>query len=366
MNIVFVAPSFGMGGAERVISILSRQLILRGHSVSLGIYNTTFHEPEYPLHPEVRVSHVRSYHLNTPRRMKASFSSLREYFLQEHADVVLSFTNVIAAQCAIVCKKLNIPFVFSERNDPRMLLKGVKTKILQKVLLHYAKNVVFQTEGAKKLYPKRIQKNSVIILNPLDLSKLPTPYCGDRKNEIVSVGRLEPQKRQDVLVKAFAKIAPKYPAYCLKIYGEGTQRKQLEQLIDQLGCQGRIHLMGKSSQVFECIREARLFVLTSDYEGIPNALIEAMALGLPCVSTKCSPGGAEELISHGKNGLLAECEAVDEIAKHMEDLLLSENLCHILGNEAIKIQHLVSAEQITTRWENYLMKVTNHANKAKR
>ena len=360
MKLLFVAPSFGKGGAERVISILSDKLSERGHDVCLAVFNTVRPPLAYDLNPKVKVVYVTSHRFTKPKQIKASLGALAACFRDEKPDVVLSFTNVVGAQCAIACKRMKIPFVFSERNDPRMLLRGTKARLFQKLLLLNLRYAVFQTTGAKNIYPKRVRKRSVVILNPIS-DKMPPAYEGERKKEIITVGRLEKQKRQDLLIRAFSLIAPQHPDYCLKLYGEGTLRPQLAALIDELGLGERVFLMGNRDDVFSYMQDAEIFAFTSDYEGIPNALIEAMVLGLPCVSTRCSPGGAEELIVHEENGLLTPCGDVEAFAAGMERLLSDPALRDALGKQATHLRARVQVEQIVDEWEQYLQKVVNYA-----
>ena len=357
MNIVFVVPGMSFGGAERVISILANKLVDRGHQVNIGVFNIEAQNCLYELDNRVKLDFIKSFRFHPVSNMKKSLSNLENYFSTVHPSVVISFTNVVASQCSIVCKKNNIPMIFSERNDPKKLLHGIKNNIFQHVLVHNVQNMVFQTRGAMNMYPHRVQAQSEIILNPLELQNLSSIRKGERENLIVSVGRLAPQKRHDILIKAFAKISDKYPDYILKIYGEGSLREADENLISSLHLEDRIILMGTSKDILAQICNATLFAFTSDYEGLPNALIEAMALGLPCVSTKCSPGGAEELIQDGINGRLVDCNDHEEFAQTMDEMLSNYETSKKMGIEAMKIRERVDVEYIVDKWEAFIEKV---------
>ena len=363
MKIVFIAPSMQFGGAERVISILTDQLTKRGHDMYIGIFNEALPPVAYTINPKVRVDYISPSRYNSLKKFRDSSAAMERYLRNISPDIVVSFCNVIGARTSIVCKKMGIPMVFSERNDPSKYLVGVKSKIYQKILTHNVKNVVFQTAGARAMYPKNIQKRSAIILNPLNTDNMPDRFVGERKKEIVSVGRLDPQKRQDVMIRAFKQIADRYPEYKLIIYGEGAKRAALTELIRELGLENRVSLPGTEKNIFDKIKDASMFVFTSDFEGLPNALIEAMALGLPCVSTKCSPGGAEELIKDGESGILVECGDENQISEAMEKLLSDKARCDALGENALKIRERVSVNEIVTQWENYFENVTRNAGK---
>ena len=359
MKIAFVVPGMGMGGAERVISILSKGLADKGHSVSIGMFHVTPQTSAYALDERVALDNITSCRFSTPKQIKATLRNLETYLKKVSPDVVISFTNIVCAQVSIVCKKMGIPIIFSERNDPRRLLKGVKDKLFQQLLIWNVRDVVFQTEGAKRLYPKRIGKKSQVILNPVDTSKFPPYYEGERKKEIVSVGRLEPQKRQDVLIRAFAIVAQKHPEFVLKIYGQGTQEAALQELIRQLQLEDRVFLMGTRNNIFDHINESAMFAFSSDFEGLPNALIEAMALGLPCVSTRCSPGGAEEVIKDGENGYLVPCGDVECLGNTMLQMLENYDASLEMGKKARAIKTRVDREEIIDAWERFIYGVVN-------
>ncbi len=363
MKIVFIVPSMQFGGAERVISILTDRLTERGHKVYIGIFNEAKPPVVYTINEKASVDYISPSRYNGIKKIKEASAALERYLREIAPDVVVSFCNIIASRTSMVCKKLGIPMVFSERNDPSKYLVGIKSKIYQKILTHNVKDMVFQTAGARAMYPKNIQKRSVIILNPLNVDKMPERFVGERRKEIVSVGRLDPQKRHDVMIRAFHKIADSYPEYNLTIYGEGARREPLTALINELGLEKRVFLPGTEKNIFDKIKDAYMFVFTSDFEGLPNALIEAMALGLPCISTKCSPGGAEELVNHGENGLLVECGDVDRFALEMEQLLLDKDKCESLGKRALEIKKRVLVDEIITQWEKYLENVTKNARK---
>ena len=359
MKIAFVVPGMGMGGAERVISILAKGFIEKGHAVSIGMLNVVPQTVAYPLEEQVAVEDIKACRFTTPAQIKGTLGNVETYLRKINPDIVISFTNVTCSQVSVVCKKLGIPIVFSERNDPRRIMTSVKDKLFQKLLTWNVKDMVFQTEGAKKLYPERIAKHSQVILNPVDTSKFPPYYQGERKKEIVSVGRLEPQKRQDVLIRAFAVVAEKYPELVLKIYGQGRQEAALQELIGQLRLEDRVFLMGTRNDIFESINESAAFVLSSDYEGLPNALIEAMILGLPCVSTRCSPGGAEEVIRDGENGYLVPCGDPEQLAQAIIRLFDNYENSLEMGKKACNIRLRVEKQAIIDSWERFIYGVVN-------
>ncbi|MBR6632983.1 MAG: glycosyltransferase family 4 protein [Clostridia bacterium] len=354
MNISFVVPNMGFGGAERVISILSKGLTEKGHRVTIGIINAVPQSVAYTLDSRVKVEHIQSYRMHSLKGVKSTLSNIEKFLRQTDTEIALCFANSVCALVSIVCKKMKLPLIFSERNDPRRYLTKISYKLLQKLILKNVKYVVFQTEGAKNLYPKKIRKNSVVILNPLDVSRMPDYYEGERRKVIVSVGRLQEQKRTDVLIDAFAMIADRHPDYTLELYGKGNLLEELKALVESHSLTDRVRFMGTSSTIFEDINNASLFVLTSDFEGLPNALLEAMALGLPCVSTRCSPGGAEELIEDKVNGYLVPCGDAVALAERMDSMLCDYDESLIVGKEALKIRNRAELQVIIDAWEKYI------------
>ena len=148
-----------------------------------------------------------------------------------------------------------------------------------------ADGCVFQTKQAQDYYKNILRCESIVLRNPLNPDFKVSPYSGQRKKKIVTMGRLSEEKNQALLIRAFAKIADKYPEYMVEIYGDGPLHDELDQLIQKVGMEGRVLLMGRKNNVQQYIQDASVFVLCSNSEGMPNALLEAMALGLPSIAT---------------------------------------------------------------------------------
>ena len=217
-----------------------------------------------------------------------------------------------------------------------------------------ADKIVFQTAGAQRFYSKRVQEKSTVILNPVNTNGFPRHDFSCEKSEIVSVGRLEAQKNRKLLIDAFELIASDFTEYQLTIYGEGSLRKELEDYVKAKGLQERVFLPGNQNNIQEHIKDASLFVLSSDYEGIPNALIEAMAIGLPCVSTDCSPGGARELIEEGISGLITPCSDVRKLSDAMRMMLSNKTYAKACGIEALRIREKTDVKKISEDWLRYI------------
>lgn len=353
-KILFVIHKMDYGGAEKVMAFLANRLSRAGYEVSLLPYENPvlmqqilpevkqidFHEPLPPVFALRRISQI---------------FQVRKVFCRTKPDLIISFLTYpnITSILALMTMGRRIPIIISERGDPSVLQSWFTR--LRDFIYNFADGYVFQTEGAKRHFNKRIQAKSVLIPNPVISDDIPSQWTGERENRIVSVGRFELiQKRQDLLIKAFSRIADQYPSMKLVLYGDGGDKAKIEGLIKECSLEDRVVLPGISMNVSEDIKKAKLFVLSSDYEGMPNALIEAMCVGLPSIATDCSPGGAAELIRNMENGILVEAGSVDELANAMDYLLCHPDEAERMGQNALKIKQDLDPEMIVSQWEEYI------------
>lgn len=282
---------------------------------------------------------------------------LRTVVRKNNIDTVLVMAKSLSTYAILSCMGLKVKVIISERNDPKNSnWQGIK-KVVREFIMKFANGFVFQTEDAKKYYDNKFKNNGVVIPNPLFSENLPEPYIGEREKIIVSVGRLVNQKNQKILIEAFSKIASEYPEYKLVIYGEGDLRSELENQIKELYMEKRILLPGNVTNVLEEIYKASVFVMTSNFEGMPNALIEAMALGIPCISTDCPCGGPKSLIDDGENGILFEVGNVDELIIKLKLLLDDRELADTIGKSAVNIRNKLNVDTVGEKWLNYLTKI---------
>lgn len=353
MRIMFVTPSMNYGGAERVISILCNEWERKRHSICLVITGEN-NRCVYPLAEGIKLVCLGGINAANKSTHLKLVKKIRRIIKIETPDVVITFINDICAYTAISMIGLKIPLIYSERNDPNKVNQRKRDKIFRKIAEYFSNGIVFQTRGAQSCYSKKVQKKSTIILNPMNIKDLPKCDYENARKEIVSVGRLEPQKNQKLLIEAFSKIEDKYPEYILKIYGTGSLEQKLKEQIRNLSLEFKVFLMGNSNHILEDIKEASLFVLSSDFEGLPNSLIEAMALGLPCLSTDCSPGGAREVIKNGENGLLTKCGDINQLAEAMMFLLKKRSRSIEFGQKAMRIREKVESSHIADRWLEFI------------
>lgn len=272
-------------------------------------------------------------------------------------DVVISLGVPMVVYTVPACKLADVKHVISERNDPAHFAGKNIIKKLSRLLLKLGDGFVFQTNDASDFYG--MKKESIVIPNPLaDESAFPSESKeGSRKKTIVTAGRLVDQKNHTLLINAFADVVEKHPEYKLIIWGEGPDREKLESHVAAHGMEGKVILPGATDQLLREINDAGMFVLSSDFEGMPNALMEAMALGLPCISTDCPCGGPKDLIDSGRNGLLVPVNDKDAMAAAILNYIENPAFADKCGNCAIEIRETHKLENICQRWYDFLSKV---------
>ena len=305
-KIMFYINAINGGGAERVMVNLANCLSSWGYE---ALFVTSYPaEGEYPLRAEVRRFFLEETEIKQSRikRNVSRISKLRTICKAEKPDVLISFMAEPNFRAILATRGLPVKTLVSVRNDPNKEYAGKMGRMVGKVLLPMVDGCVFQTEDARKWFPKRLQKKSRIIYNAVreDFYQIErTPVRG----EIVTCGRLVEQKNHAMLIDAFAEVVKEFPFATLKIYGEGQLRDTLQRQIDRLGLTEKALLMGATNDVGKALKTADLFVLSSDYEGMPNALMEAMAAGIPCIATDCPCGGPKELFGEAGAAKLVPC-----------------------------------------------------------
>lgn len=355
MKLVFITPGMTFGGAERVISILANIWCDMGHEVSIFI-TATDRQPVYKMNKKIKVEYFADYNEKGVSHFKL-IAAIRKFVRKEKPDSVLSFMNDVCAYTIIALMGTGIPVIYSERNDPNKTNQGKFDKVFRKIVEIGAKYIVFQTNGARICYSEKVQRKSSIILNPVNLDKIPDRINEEiNYSEIVSVGRLEPQKNQELLIDAFSVVRETHKDVVLKIFGEGSLKNKLQNKIDELGLTEHVFLMGAKSDVLEWIKESFCFVLSSDFEGLPNSLIEAMCIGIPCISTDCSPGGARQLLGDDR-GLIVPCGDKERLAEAINMYLENKDIAMRYGEEAYKLRDEIESHTVAKEWINLIEKL---------
>lgn len=357
MRVIFCLGSMTKGGAERVVANLSNWLC-RDNEV--GIIVTPPDESSYTLDEKIKYMTLDFYKEKKQNILLRNFKRVRRlknYIKEFNPDIVLTFLPEPSYRILFLKPFIKKKVIVSVRNDPKIEYKKWYNKLIMKMLYKKADGFVFQTEEAKEFFSKTIQNKSVVIPNPINPIFISTPYTGERDKTIVTVGRLEEQKNQKLLINAFSKIENSIPEYKLLIYGIGSMEKELKNYVYKTGIDKKILFKGQKEDIKKEIYKSGLFVLSSDYEGMPNALMEAMALGLPCVSTDCPCGGPRFLIKNDENGILVPVNDEEKMAEAILRVINNKEFANKLSSEATKIKELVNPQKINNDWLDYIKKI---------
>lgn len=354
MKILFYINAIHDGGAERVMVNLAKYFSDTGYETILV---TSFIDTwEYKIEGNVKRLTLEEKEIKQGR-IKRNFSrivKLRDILKKEKPDVAVSFMAEPNFRLLIASLGLNVKTIVSVRNDPNKEYAGKIGKFVGKWILPIADGCVFQTKEAQEWFPERLQRKSTIIFNAVKEEFFHierTPMVG----EIVACGRLVSQKNHKLLIDAFAEVVKEHPYARLKIYGEGSLRDVLQEQINKLGLQENAFLMGATNDVAKALQTADLFVLSSDYEGMPNALMEAMAAGVPCISTDCPCGGPRELFRELLYNQLISIKDKNSMAEKIDMFLSADKEGKTrLARKTKELAKCFSSIKINSFWENYI------------
>lgn len=385
MRILFAIDSLSGGGAERVISALANYMVST-NACQAGIallfannieYQVSENVPIYSINGNLlqhRLTEKKNNPQNKPcanstrrtdflNNIKSGISELRdvrrrakklaELVEREKYDTVISFlTNSNEVACK--AKRFMSAKVFiSERSDPNSTVLSSKHSGSLMKTYNRADKIVFQTDYAMNSYPQFLKKKSTIIPNPI-MNGLPDPYTGERKKRIVNFARLTRQKNIPLLINSFMEVQKTHPEYELDIFGKGEVRADLERFIDENNLGGKVHLYDFKENIHDIIKDYAMFVSSSNYEGISNSMIEALALGLPCVCTDCPAGGARMAIKSGENGLLVPINDKEALTEAIICIIEDPALAERFSKNAILIREKWSIDKIVEKWMNII------------
>lgn len=348
-NITFIIRSLRLGGAERVLTEVCNYIC--------NMYNITiitFHEEaqEYTLADNIKRINLE---LNCSLRdLPDEIKELKKIGMQTRPDLIISFDTLANLYSLMAFKNENVKVGIAERNAPKHVKLRIHTKMLRDVLYKYADFYIFQTNEASQYYSKIIKNNEYYIANPVMAS---IPYKSQKNNnEIIAIGRLTYQKNYPFLIDVFAEFNKAHKNYVLRIFGEGTDKPLLDELIKRKKIEDNVIFEGNITNIHKEISDAKIFVLCSHFEGIPNALLEAMAMGFPVVSIDCPVGGPKLLIQDSINGYLVKEGDKDTFVKRLNVLVENEEIANRLGNEALNVRNIFSIDNICNEWIEMLEK----------
>lgn len=347
-NIIICIPSLEYGGAERVTVRLAKEFSKKYNDTIITMHSAV---NEYSLDKKVgRINLSKKNIIQKSLEFRNIIKEKKPEFL-----IVMFAPMYVFVHYSLV--GLNIPKIVSERNDPNNFAGKKIVKLLYQYTLSKADGAVFQTKQARDYYLNKYNIKNRIIYNPISIDELPLYYEEIRKKTIVNVGRLHEQKNQLLLIESIIAIHDQIPEYELLIYGEGELREELQSHINKANAQNYIKLVGKSNKVLELINDASLFVLSSNFEGMPNVLIEAMCLGMPVISTDCPCGGPAELIENGVNGILVDVGNKEQLSNAILKIIKNSQMSKKLGQNAKELQRTLNLEEIAKQWLEFCCEI---------
>ncbi len=356
-KIAIVTRCMHSGGAERVIWRLMQYFLEKKYDVHL-ILMEAGHPIFYKIPKECDLTVISCKSSKGFAKKIESYYKLRKIIKKSKADIVLSLPEDIGIYVILSLIGKKVPVVVSERNNPWVMPFKKSTRFLRKLMYPKAAGLIFQTKQAASFFSDKLQKKSIILPNPLDTENLPEPYIGEREKIIAGAGRLDPQKNFKLLIDSFAEFYKTHEDYKLVIYGEGSKRSELEQLAESKNLPaGTITMPGRVENLTEKLRTKSMFILSSDYEGMPNVVIEAMAVGVPVISTDCPSGGSAELIENGENGILVPVGDVNALCAAMCKLVDSPDLVMKFEKNGVAIREKLNSNVVADQWREYLENV---------
>lgn len=358
-RIAFHLNCLEQGGAERVVTNLAGQFAAEGYEVLIA--TEWFGENEFEIDGRIRRIHVGLTEKDKQKARSVQYmrrvTHLRRFLKEEKPDILIAFAQKANYRALMASLGMKMPVIISIRTDPVGHYDSLADKIQIPLLFPHAAGCVFQTEGQREFFPKRTRERSRVILNPIHDKYIGVPEPVKRTKTVVQSGRLVDFKNQLMLIRAFVKVHEKHPDYDLKIYGgdsfDGT-KELLEALISEKQVGEYVSLMGASNNLERDLTDAALYAFSSDWEGLPNALLEAMALGLPIVATDCPCGGPRTVMKNEENGLLVPVKDEDAMAEGICRLIENPALAERLGRNARKIAERANGKAIFEQWRDYM------------
>lgn len=351
-TIAFYIGSLGRGGAEHVMVNLAQYFHGQGYKVYL--VTKTIDEPEYTVPEGVEriIADITDEEITGSRikNLQNRVNKLRNIWLEIKPDLILSFIRKNNLMALASTRGLNIPVVVGIRSNPARELQGRGFKQLSFMMFKKAAGIVVQTNDGKNFFPAGLQKKIVVMPNSINEEFIGVEEPEIRDKEIVLVGRIDTNKNQRMVLEAFDEIKDEYLGWKLQVYGDGEMAAGLRNRFD---CDNII-FHGNVENVKDRIKNASIFVLSSKQEGMPNALIEAMALGLACISTDCPCGGPADLIENEVNGILIPVNDTEGLRTQLIRLMNGEELRISLGKEARKVSERLHPEVVNKAWKDYL------------
>ncbi|QIZ05644.1 glycosyltransferase family 4 protein [Priestia megaterium] len=352
MKIAIVIWRMAFSGAENVANALIQEFISSGHEVEVILTAS-----KVEASTDFKVHSVAIDGPQGIRQIKRSIL-LRKIVKENNYDVVIGFGHIDAIHVLRALPFVNTTTIACARMDPLTYPENKRLRIERKLMYRMVDGMILQTNSQKEYFKKIVKGPTVVIPNPVRDFGIKSVCVAERENKCVTVARLDDaQKDHMFMFECFREFVKIHPDYILELYGDGPDKQKYENYINQHGLEGKIVLCGRVNNPQEHIKNAKMFLLTSRHEGMPNALIEAMAMGLPCVAVDCGGGGVKDLVRNNENGIIVEQgdlqTFVYEMCRVADDNVLQERL----SAGAIQIRAELSLKAIAHRWIEAFKKI---------
>lgn len=347
-KVLLVNSSLTAGGSERVMAQLANGFADKGIDTTM-LLTSEIETEVYEINSNVRLIRFKYRTQNKVIRVVRRVKLLRELFKNEKYDTIISFLHKINLTVIISALGLKQHIIVSERNNPMARKHSAIWFKIENYFYAKVETVVFQTDTVRKMYAGQIQRIGVVIPNPVN-ETLPVSDFDQREKVIIAAGRFVQQKNFPLLLRAFSRLHISFPEFKLVLCGTGPLEGELKALCKELNIENAVEFTGFVSDLAARMNKSYLYVSSSDYEGISNAMLEAMAIGLPCICTDCPVGGAAMSIEDGHNGILIPVGDENALVNAFELVLTDEQFARHLSENALEIRKKYASNTIVDRW----------------
>ena len=361
LRVVFHLNDLGHGGAQRFVSNLANRFAEDGCEVFIA--TEWYAEEEFAIDPRIKRVHVGLSEADEKKGRIAQFlirlQNLKRFVKKVKPDVLVPIAQSANYRGLMACGNSDIPVVISIRTDPKDHYERFGDAFMIRHYFPKAAGCVYQTEDQRAFFKPYLQEGTRIILNPVNPKYFEAPML-PREKSVVQHARLVDFKNQPMLVEAFLQVHERHPDYVLRIYGpdSGDGTKQiLEDFIRKNHAEAFVFLMGDSDTLEQEIPKGSVYAFSSDWEGMPNMLLEAMAMGMPIVATDCPCGGPKTVIEDGVNGLLVPIKDKDAMAAGILRLIEDREYAERRGEQAREIRNRTDIDMIYAQWKDYLEEI---------
>lgn len=360
-TICFVTSSLQGGGAQRVLVNIANQFAQNGWETHLICFVADNMPDLYSVDNSINLHHLPRGYTIKDKIVPKCAKMLRNLIEEISPDILIPFLMPVTAYTFLAAKKLGIKIIVSERNDPIYTPKDPYWRKKRDYIFKNADGCIFQTENAYEYFKKKCSSKYAIIMNPIDLSNARSDIvtANKRSHRVVCVGKYEAQKNLDFLLDVFNSFLQTHPDYSLEIYGNDYHKRRLllKQKAIALGIENKVHFNDACPNIFDVIYDARMCVLPSKYEGMPNALIESVSLGVPSIASDCPAYGGRQIVKNGENGFLLPVDNKNEFLTKMQLLADDDELSDKFTIEGKKIKNKFDINEIFPIWENLVRNV---------